>query len=217
MTTTARSRSTLPRLAAFVTLSAVGLAAAIALDQQAALWFVSPKARNEDWHRMFRVMGYMPLWILAAAALALYDWRTARERGVRIALRAVYVIASTGAGGGIAELLKLAIRRERPDLDAPGYVFRAFDDRTWSTSGLGLPSSHAAIAFAAAGALCKLFPSAWPVWITLAMGCATTRMLDGAHFLSDVVLAAIVGLACAWLIARLGPRDPQATLREDRP
>jgi membrane-associated phospholipid phosphatase len=59
--------------------------------------------------------------------------------------------------------------------------------------------------------LARLFPRSAPVWYLLAAGCALTRVMQQAHFLSDVVLSALV----AWLIAsmlwrRYGPARAEA-------
>jgi membrane-associated phospholipid phosphatase len=49
------------------------------------------------------------------------------------------------------------------------------------------------VAFAAAAMLARLFPESALVWYGLALGCALSRVASGAHFMSDVVLAALVG------------------------
>lgn len=153
------------------------------------------RVHDEDWGRMLRVMGFVPLWLAAGAALLLHErtsWpRIPRSRGGLI---------MTGAllGGITAELLKLIVRRRRPG-ELGEYVFRSFTDRPFSTGGLGLPSSHALVAFGAAAVLSRIFPRARAVWWLLAWGCAFTRVATGAHFLSDVVVAACVG----WLVGAL--------------
>jgi hypothetical protein len=55
-------------------------------------------------------------------------------------------------GGIIAELLKIALRRERPGLTDGAHVFRPWSEHPLSTAQLGLPSSEVAVAFAAAAA-----------------------------------------------------------------
>jgi membrane-associated phospholipid phosphatase len=72
-------------------------------------------------------------------------------------------------------------------------MFRPWHDQPFSTAQLGLPSSEAAVAFAAAAMLARLFPESSMVWYALALGCALTRVASGAHFLSDVALGALVG------------------------
>src|SRR5690606_26956799 len=150
---------------------------------------------GEDFGRMLRVMGFVPLWIAVGAALMLHDrtpWRgMLRSRGG-------LVIAGSIVGGIAAELIKLVVRRRRP-YELGEYVFRPFTDRPLSTGGLGMPSSHALVAFGAAAVLSRMFPRARIVWWGLAWGCGLTRVADGAHFLSDVVAAAVVG----WLVGAL--------------
>ncbi|HWV57001.1 MAG TPA: phosphatase PAP2 family protein [Longimicrobiales bacterium] len=146
---------------------------------------------GEDWARMLRVMGFFPLWLCAAIALGLHD-RTPWRKVVRA--RAGLLVLGAGLGGVAAELLKLVIRRGRPG-DLGEYVFRSFADRPFSTASFGMPSSHALVAFGAAAVLSRMFPRAWPIWWGLAWGCGITRVGAGAHFLSDVVVAAVVGWA----------------------
>ena len=181
------------RTTRFLAVSLIGLAAAHLLDGIAFQQLRYPEVNGEDWGRMFRIMGFLPTWIFAAAALALHD----RDRTPRFR-RANLLFFAAGLAGLAGEILKITIRRLRPG-DTGEYVFRAFSERTFSSSGLGMPSSHAIIAFGAAAMLSRLFPHARVVWWLLAWGCGLTRILHGKHFLSDVVFAAIVG----WLVAAL--------------
>jgi membrane-associated phospholipid phosphatase len=107
---------------------------------------------------------------------------------------------SAALGGIIAELLKIVLRRERPGLTDGAHVFRSWSEQPFSTARLGLPSSEVAVAFAAATALARLFPNAWLLWYALAVGCAVTRVASGAHFMSDVLLAALVGYGSTLII-----------------
>jgi membrane-associated phospholipid phosphatase len=180
---------TRPRVLLFAA-AAAGIIVAHLLDPWFYAHFRVENIYNEDWGRLLRVIGYLPLWFAAALALALHD---GRERGYRHALLLGLAPALTGAAG---EALKLLFRRERPGAHAGEYFIRPFSDRTFSTSGLALPSSHAIVAFGAAAILSRLFPRAWPVWWALAWGCGFSRMAAGAHFFSDIVVAAIA----AWLV-----------------
>jgi membrane-associated phospholipid phosphatase len=146
------------------------------------------------WGRMLRLAGYLPLWGIVALALVLHDWA---PRGLptlpRASRRGLLLFWSAALGGIIAELLKIVLRRERPGLTDGAHVFRSWSEQPFSTARLGLPSSEVAVAFAAATALARLFPGAWLLWYALAVGCAFTRVASGAHFMSDVLLAALVG------------------------
>jgi membrane-associated phospholipid phosphatase len=56
------------------------------------------------------------------------------------------------------------------------------------------------VAFAAAATLARLFPEASILWYGLALGCALTRVASGAHFMSDVVVAALVGYGATYIL-----------------
>jgi undecaprenyl-diphosphatase len=148
-----------------------------------------------DWGRMLRNFGYLPFWLLAAIALALHD-REKSERWRRGAL----LLAAPAAAGIVGELLKITVRRLRPPDVGSAYAFRAFSDHPFSSRGFGFPSSHAIVAFGAAASLARLFPRARIVWYAAAVGCALSRLLAHAHYLSDVVAAACVGIGVAALL-----------------
>ena len=90
----------------------------------------------------------------------------------------------------------------RPPDVGSAYAFRAFSDHPLSSRGLGFPSSHAVVAFGAAAILSRMFPRARVVWYAAAVGCAVSRLLAHAHYLSDVVAAALIGIAVAALLWR---------------
>jgi membrane-associated phospholipid phosphatase len=190
--TTARTAATPGISARFWVLGVVSIVLAHVLDPVAFTYLRVDNVYGEDWGRMLRVMGFVPLWIAGGAALMLED-RTQLRRVHRS--RGGLVIAGSIIGGIVAELAKLVVRRRRPG-DLGEYLFRPFMDRPLSTGGLGMPSSHALVAFGAAAVLARLFPRARLVWWGLAWGCGLTRVASGAHFLSDIVVAAILG----WLV-----------------
>ena len=165
-----------------------------------------------DVYYLLRIGGSMWTWLLISISIALAFPRSDSasplkfrvERGsVSLKMAAISICLSAGLGGLIAEFLKLIIRRERP-IDQEVYVFRAFSERAWSTSGLGLPSSHAAVAFGGSLALITIFPTLrWPA-LGMAIGCGFTRISSGAHYPTDVAAGALVGcfanyLAGLWL------------------
>ena len=150
---------------------------------------------DQDWARLLRVMGFAPTWGIAALVLWLHE---RSDEVQRAAARAWYLITAMLAGGLLAEIMKLLLRRERPDVLAGDYAFRPWSEHPFSTSGLAWPSSHTMVAFAAATAMAQLFPKSKWVWYTLAAGCGLTRMLAHAHFFSDVTLGALLGWSVAW-------------------
>jgi undecaprenyl-diphosphatase len=185
---------------------AILLAALVTL---AALWLdpigyhrVGPvELERYDWGRLLRVMGTLYLW----APLALAVWLEARHRDPARAGSAWLLAIAPASAGLLAELLKLLIRRERPNLHAGEYFYRSFAERTFDSHDLGFPSSHVTVAFAGATIVAWRYPRAgWVVYL-LAAGCAITRLTTQAHFLSDVVGGALVGWAVATILLRRVP------------
>jgi membrane-associated phospholipid phosphatase len=179
-----------------VLLAVAAIVAAHLADAWSWQHLVSPGVYDRDLGRMFRVVGYLPLWLLLALAL----WLTTRA-----GRRALLLALVPTAGGLLAEVLKIVLRRERPGLHDGGYFFRPFSDQLLATKDIGLPSSHALVAFSAAWLLCRMYPRGWRGWLLLAGGCAITRVQAQAHFLSDVIVAAVAGyFLVAWIWGRWG-------------
>jgi membrane-associated phospholipid phosphatase len=177
------------------------LVAATLLDGWAYRVLVVPDVYDHDWGRMLRVVGFLPTWAVVSAALFLCGPEQ-RPTPDSSRWRAFLPLIAATLGGIAAEVLKILLRRERPEAHAGAYVFRSWQDHPLSTSGLALPSSHALVAFAAAAMLTRLYPRARWLWLALAAGCAFTRVLSRAHYLSDVTLSAIIGWAVAAMVWR---------------
>ena len=148
---------------------------------------------THDWYRLLRIQGFVGTWIAAALAFALVDrsWK-----------RAGSVLACPIAAGALAELFKMILGRARPAINSqllePGYHFRPLFDGFRDAHNLGLPSSHATVAFAGAFIVSMHIPRAFPVLLALAIGCGYSRVASGAHFPSDVYAGAVL----AWITAR---------------
>lgn len=155
---------------------------------------------DRDWGRLLRVMGFAPTWLLIALGLVLSRRGLADARGGRAArMPGLFLITAIAATGLVGEVVKLAVRRGRPGPTDGLYALVPWTG-SWNTGGLGFPSSHAIVAFAGAFAMARLSPRTAPLWLALAAGCGLTRLLDGKHFLSDVVAAAALA---AGLVALL--------------
>ena len=168
-------------------------------DQWAWAHLAQLDVYDHDLGRMFRTVGFLPIWLLLAGAL----WLQTGDRR-----RALLLGLVPTAAGALCAILQLLLRRERPGLHAGSYVFRAFGDRPFHGAEFGLPSSHAMVAFSGAWLLSRMYPKAWPVWLLLAAGCAWSRIAAQAHFLSDVTVAAVAGwflVSVVWRKWGVGP------------
>ncbi len=192
--------------------TALAFAAALVADQWAYARVHDPKVYERDWGRLLRIMGFLGTWFALALAISLQEGRDAAGRALA-KRRASLLFWSAALGGLVAEVGKLTFRRQRPAIGGGEWTFRAFSDGPFNTAGLALPSSHALVAFAGAAMLARLYPRARWVGYVLAAGCAATRVMARAHFLSDVVLAAGLGWVVAFALARRWPVDEALTGR----
>jgi membrane-associated phospholipid phosphatase len=194
----------------WVALAVAAFIIATLIDPWAFHHLQKPNVYDQDWGRALRSIGYWPLWLLMALALWLVDRKAGR--GSR---RAAFLAGSVTLAGILGELLKLIVRRERPGTHDGAYGFHPWSDHPFSSRNFGMPSSHAVIAFSGAAALSVLFPEATCVWYALAIGCGVTRILSGAHFVSDVVAGAAIGIAIvAVLDRRLSAAEPPPRVAE---
>lgn len=173
------------------------------------------RLEEQDLYWLVRSLGSLWPWLLIGTALHLHD-RAPLPSGPRPALgarkepwaRSLCVMLSAALGGLAAEVLKLIIGRERPARLIEGefveqiYTFKPPLGAFIDSSNLGMPSSHAATAFAGAVALALFMPTIRPLILLLAGMSGLTRIIASAHTLSDVVVGAGLGCAIALLVCR---------------
>jgi len=124
-------------------------------------------------------------------------------------VRAAFLPCLAGAIGGICyEVLKRCVGRPRPNLGAGPFEFHPF---TMHSAGLSFPSGHTCLAFATAAALAVSFPRARVAFFFVAALVAAERVREGAHYPSDVVGGAAVGVVSALIAARLWPLQARRT------
>jgi len=186
------------RLAVYLAVAIAAVGVASVADRPVAEYSVRHLSDQGEMYNMLRMAGYLPVWIVIAIAFAMIDapfgWRGIWSRGGLL-------LASVVVSGSMAEVLKMLVRRERPIPPFTEYVFRPWQQDTFSSAGLGWPSSHSAVAFAAVWVLCRLHPRASVLWILIGAGCAVSRLARNDHFLSDVVGGAILAYGVVMMLA----------------
>lgn len=155
----------------------------------------------------FGLSGYMFAVSAATVAVACWARTTAwgRERRRQLTLtaeRAVYFFAAIGVSGLLVQLIKHVVGRGRPGM-LEGFGAFHFDPISWRNALASFPSGHATTVFAAAVALGFIVPRARAAWFIAAAVIATSRVVVGAHYPSDVVAGAALGASVAYLTAQV--------------
>lgn len=108
---------------------------------------------------------------------------------------------------GVAMMLKYGFGRVRPNHADTHLAFVGPVAALHTSQGLSFPSGEAVTAFGIATVLAVVFPRGRTLFYGLAVCTATARVVGGAHYPSDVIVGAMVGVwvsktAYAWLEAR---------------
>lgn len=97
------------------------------------------------------------------------------------------------AGSGIvADIFKVIFWRARPwtlfDQGSHGFFYFSF------SGSLSFPSGHTTVAAAVAVSLSVAFPRATPIVVFIPLSVGLSRMIVGAHYLSDVIAGLSIGV-----------------------
>ena len=146
---------------------------------------------------------------LAAAILALIvaacmrKFQLLPEESTLLVNYSLAFIASLTLGSAILHVIKLVLGRRRPrdDMEMGLYGFQLM---AFNPDYKSVPSGHALTIFCVAVIFTCVWPMWWPVWFGVATLLAGTRALLTAHFLSDVLIGAGIGLIAAREVLLLG-------------
>jgi len=110
-----------------------------------------------------------------------------------------YVFISVAGAGLVADLFKYILGRARPKLyDVVGHFdFHFF---AFSPDHASMPSGHATNIFAFATVIAILWPRGRLLLYTLAVWIAASRVFVGAHYFTDAVLGAALGIAFPYFV-----------------
>jgi len=140
--------------------------------------------------------------LLGAAWLRWGKIEEARRARLRGAVQMLaFFFASVALSGIIADIIKPIFGRARP-VELEKDNFYGFHPGNFHYTFNSLPSGHATTAFAVAFALGALKPS-WRPWLLIyAVALALSRVMVNAHFCSDVVGGAAVGIVTTLVLER---------------
>jgi membrane-associated phospholipid phosphatase len=192
-----------------IMIATVAIAAAFHFDT-AVSDFLAQHRNRAVYKFMFNVsrFGDWPEHIAVGLILAWVAWRRGNQKWKRIFLSMVIALAIAGVSGHV---IKIAVSRARPSVK----LERVEPWSRFSSHYHAFPSGHVAASTAFFGVLFfasrRLGLACLPIVILIGF----SRLYLAAHYLSDVVCAAILGILCALLVAHffLRPvRSPQSAI-----
>ncbi len=135
-----------------------------------------------------------------------------------------WTVLSGGLGAGlVANIGKLCVSRVRPrntlflNMDSQSTITGWMPLLNGNSGQQSFPSAHAATAFAMAIILSSLYPRARLLFCVLAVLVLGHRLHYGAHYLSDVLVGAAIGLLFGMLCLRLGIRWRFLVIEKPKP
>ncbi|HLL28815.1 MAG TPA: phosphatase PAP2 family protein [Xanthobacteraceae bacterium] len=143
--------------------------------------------------------GVLILLLLPTQRLALS--RMAHATIAAIAVQLTLVFSAVAIPGALSALAKGLIGRARPKF-FHGSSAAGFDPLAWKAASESFPSGHTTIAFATAVVLGALFPRLRVPFFVIAVMVGLSRIALRAHYPSDALAGAIVGVVFATLIVR---------------
>ena len=177
-------------------LATVAVVAAFHFDPMVRQWVVEHSDRTAK--KVMRNVSRYGDWpehlgagllVIAIAALR------GSKRWMRIGLTMLIALALAGL---VARGVKLAAGRARPSVKQE----LGWNGPRLSSKYHSFPSGHTAATTAFFGVLFFANRRLGLVLLPIPLLIAASRIYVAAHFLSDVVCAAIIGILCAWLCAR---------------
>jgi membrane-associated phospholipid phosphatase len=181
-------------------------AIAVALDEPLSKWVhnsgLSPAMKNATgaahYFIHYGLRFYALFFFTLAACLVL--WAQRRPRAALIVLLSGIFSASN-------QFFKWCFGRIRPFHDSPPFALHPFmggiSGLIHAEQNLSFPSGDVTLAFAMTGSLCWIAPKYKILWWALGIWIALERIAEGAHYPSDTVAGACLGLFVAAVARRI--------------
>ena len=188
--------SRLPWWLISVVLGGVILAGAFYLDAAAHQWMMEHQTRAmRSFMRNVSAWGDWPSHVLLGTLAGTIAYFRRNRRWMRIC---VAMIVACAIAGAVTRVVKIAAGRARPSVE----VDAGFNGPRFDSKYHAFPSGHtsSSTAFFAVLAFVNLRLAAALLPIPLLI--AFSRMYVGAHYLSDVVGAILIGIAVAFALSR---------------
>jgi membrane-associated phospholipid phosphatase len=144
-------------------------------------------------------LGLSTWYLIAFAVLFLYFFYVTHNKNQ--SYKFLYLFCVVAASGVVTNIIKWFMGRWRPKVFISGglYGFQFLGVGYEQTS---FPSGHATTICSLSFALSYLFPQWRWFWIPIALMVCMSRVAIGAHYLSDVIMGAYIGIFVAFLLKK---------------
>jgi membrane-associated phospholipid phosphatase len=180
----------------------LGGALCLKIDRATATYF-RERLHRPFWQFAWKITNWakgMP-WIIASLVLYSGVQAIMNLQGETPLLRiladySLALLVSFVVGSVVLHTIKIFLGRRRPrdDFEHGLYGFKFF---TWKLQYDSFPSGHSMTILCVGVILSAVMPALAPLWLLLAGCLALTRALMTAHFLSDVLIGAAIGILAA--------------------
>jgi membrane-associated phospholipid phosphatase len=149
--------------------------------------------------------------IVICGAMLIAAWAAGFKSSRRLRINAAIVFLA-GILSGLNAPIKIIVGRIRPYHGVPPFELHPFSHSVLTMeAGFSFPSGDMSLAVAMAMSLSMTVPRLRPLWWTLAVIVGLERIAENAHYPSDVVAGAALGVAVAilarWIVGVLIKND----------
>jgi len=184
-----------------IVIGAIAIAVAFHFDGAVREFMV--QHQSPGMHKFMRdvsLFGDWPSHVVLGLLLLGIAWRRHREKWMRIFFCMLLAMAIAGVAGTV---IKRTIPRARPSVKSE----LRWGGPRFSTKYHAFPSGHVLASTAFFGVLIFTRRRVGLACLPIPILIGVSRMYLGAHYLSDVVCAAVLGLICAVIIVHFFLRD----------
>ena len=188
-----------------IAIAAIAIGAAFYLDD--AVWHFILQHQNgalRSFMRNVSRFGDWPSHVALGLLLLGIAWWLGSKKWTRVFLSMLLAMAIAGVA---CHVIKRAVPRARPTVKSEV----GWGGPRFSTKYHSFPSGHVGASTAFFGVLIFVRPRIGLACLPIPILIGFSRMYIGAHYLSDVVCAAVLGILCAAIVAQIFLRKPLKT------
>lgn len=148
-------------------------------------------------------------WLVGRLAFLRAAPRPVAKAWARLSRAAGFIISSLALSAALVHILKLTVGRARPRELFREEIYAAFPF-SFDTNLSSFPSGHSQTVWSIMTALMFLYPRAWPLFAAWATVIASSRVIVGSHFPSDVLMGSFIAIMTAVYIRQKWYADLEA-------